>query len=149
MPDLSLAESHAFWMNYDDPTVYRVICFMESIEEWTLDGDVDLEQSLKELGELLDSLESVDLSSKEKLIEIGAYIKTSRTLRLLQALDTIYPGAASKCLLKSEELGSSNLAADLFLRRNIAFERLRLLHRIMSPERLDFLQQALESDHEN
>lgn len=145
MPDLSLSEAHAFWLNYDDPSVYRVICFMESIEDWTLDGDEALEHALETLGESFDSVESMDLEDKSSIIELGAFLKTSRVLRLLQVLDTLNPGAASKCLLQSEEMSSTHLTADLFLRRNVAFERLRLLHRMMSNDRLTMVQQALEN----
>ena len=39
MPDLSIAASRQYWNDYDDPMIYRVITFMESIEDWTLDGN--------------------------------------------------------------------------------------------------------------
>ena len=40
-----------------------------------------------------------------------------------------------------------NILAGLFLRRNIVFERLRLLSRVFSPDRFQLVLQALEPEH--
>ena len=72
----------------------------------------------------------------------------SRILRLLQAIDTIDPGSASKLLMYAEEHNSpENPLAGLFLRRNIIFERLRLLARVFAPERFEIVLKALEQEH--
>ena len=42
MPNLDLHSSHEFWKNYEDPMIFRVIAFMESVESWTLDGNPEL-----------------------------------------------------------------------------------------------------------
>lgn len=149
MPNLDLASSHAFWKQYDDPMIYRVIAFMESVEEWTLDGDPDLEATLSQLGQKLDELTSFDLGKEEQFVTVSAHIKTSRILRLLQAIDTIDPGSASKVLMFAEENNTpDNIIAGLFLRRNIVFERLRLLARVFSPYRIELVLKALEQDHD-
>lgn len=149
MADLTLKGSHQYWSQYPDPTIYRVITFMESVEQWTLDGDEKLEAALKELGEALESLGETDLEEEDRLIYIAAYIKASRMLRLMQALDTANPGAASKLLMHAEMTTQSNTdVAGLFLRRNIVFERLRLLSRVFSPDRIQLIQTALEGDFE-
>ncbi len=49
MPKLDLKSSHDFWKNYEDPMIYRVISFMETAEDWTLDGDPALEQGIGKL----------------------------------------------------------------------------------------------------
>ena len=58
-----------------------------------------------------------------------AAIRTGRCLRLLMSLDSAHPGAAaSKILMHAEEKTQSDEDdAGVFLRRNIVFERLRLL----------------------
>lgn len=147
MPKLDLNSSHEFWKNYDDPMIYRVIAGMETAEDWTLDGNPDLEKSLNELGELLDKLSSFELGKEEQLVTLCAHIKSSRILRLLQAIDTIDPGSASKLLMYAEENNTpDNAMAGLFLRRNIVFERLRLLARVFSTERLELVMKLLEQD---
>jgi len=148
MPNLDLASSHEFWKNYPDPSIYKVISFMETVEGWTLDGDPALEATLTQIGENLEQLTQFELSKEEQFVALCAHIKTSRILRLLQAIDTIDPGSASKVLMYAEENNTSdNLLAGLFLRRNIVFERLRLLSRLFSPDRFNLILKALEQEH--
>jgi intracellular multiplication protein IcmW len=148
MPNLDLKASHEFWKNYEDPMIYRVISFMETAEDWTLDGNPALEQSITQLGETLDKLTRFELGKEDQFVDLCCHLKTSRILRLLQAIDTIDPGSASKLLMFAEEHNSpDNPMAGLFLRRNIIFERLRLLARVFAPERFDIVLKALE--HEN
>lgn len=148
MPKLDLTAAHEFWKNYDDTMIYRVISFMETVENFTLDGTPALEQTINKMGEALDALSSFELGKEEQFISLCSHIKTSRILRLLQAIDTIDPGSASKLLMYAEENNTSeNIMAGLFLRRNIVFERLRLLARVFSQERLDLVLKVLEQEH--
>lgn len=145
MPNLDLPASHDFWKNYDDPMIYRVIAFMETVEDFTYDGNPALEQAMQNLGEHLEQLNTFDLGKEEEFVALCTHLKTSRILRLLQAIDTIDPGSASKLLMYAEENNHpGNIMANLFLRRNIVFERLRLLGRVFSTERYELLLKVLE-----
>lgn len=145
MPELSEKAVHKFWHDYRDPMIYRVISFMESVEDWTLDGDKKLEAALKKLGETLEEIGGVDLQQEDQFIRVCTYIKAGRALRLMQCLDTAHPGAASKLLMHAEEVTKSNDdTPGLFLRRNIVFERLRLLGRVFAPERINLVLKTLE-----
>ena len=148
MPKLDLQASHEFWKNYDDQMIFRVIAFMETAEGWTLDGDALIEQAMEDISNSLDQITRFELGKEEQFVALCAHIKTSRILRMLQAIDTIEPGSASKVLMYAEENNTpDNLLAGLFLRRNIVFERLRLLSRVFSPERFELVLKAME--HEN
>lgn len=148
MPKLDLTSAHEFWKNYDDPMIYRVISFMETAETFTLDGNPELEPTIQKLGEALDALSSFELGKEDQFIALTSHLKTSRILRLLQAIDTIDPGSASKLLMYAEENNTpDNAMAGLFLRRNIVFERLRLLSRVFSAERFNLVLKVLEQDH--
>lgn len=148
MPKLDLQAAHEYWKSYDDPMIFRVISFMETAEQWTLDGQPEFEAAIQELGDKLDQLTRFELSKEEQFVTLSAHIKTSRILRLLQAVDTIEPGSASRILMYAEENNTpENITTGLFLRRNIIFERLRLLARVFSPERFELVLKALE--HEN
>jgi len=148
MPKLDLISAHEFWKNYDDPMIYRVISFMETAETFTLDGNPALEQTIQKLGDAFDELTSFELSKEDQFIALTSHLKTSRILRLLQAIDTIDPGSASKLLMYAEENNTpDNAMAGLFLRRNIVFERLRLLSRVFSSERFNLVLKVLEQDH--
>lgn len=145
MPDLSYKDVHQFWREYQDPMILRVITFMESVEDWTLDGDTEVEVEVKKLGEILEDIGNIDLQQENAMIEVLAHVKTGRGLRLLMCLDMAYPGAAAKILMKAEEVTRSQADnAGLFLRRNVVFERLRLLGRVFSEDRLKNVIKALE-----
>nr|5X90_F Chain F, IcmW [Legionella pneumophila subsp. pneumophila str. Philadelphia 1] len=149
-PDLSHEASAKYWFEYLDPMIYRVITFMESVENWTLDGNPELEEAMKQLGQELDDIEKIDLgllAEEDKFIRIVGNIKSGRGLRLLQAIDTVHPGSASRVLIHAEETSlSSSDPAGFFLKRNIVFERLRLLSRVFCQYRLKLVLRALEGD---
>ncbi len=145
MPDLSHSAVHQFWKEYDDPFLYRVIAFMEGVEDWTNDGDPDVEEALSRLGASLDDLGNIELKQEDDMIQLVASLKTGRGLRLLMALDMAYPGAAAKVLMHAEKQTKNEKdTAGVFLKRNVIFERLRLMGRIFSPERIELIQKALE-----
>lgn len=150
MPDLSNEATHEFWSQYRDPTVYRVIAFMEGVESWTYDGHPEIEEALKQLGEEFENISNIDMSQlghEDLMIQFGNYLKTGRVLRTLQAIDSVHPGSASKVLIHAEENSQNgNEAAGLFLRRNIVFERLRLLSRVFSKDRFSLVLKALEGE---
>lgn len=149
MIDLSHKAVHQFWSSFPDDTIYRVIACMEGMESWTADGDPGLEKALVDLGKELVNIEKIDLKQEDNLINLGAYLKMGRNLRILMALDQAYPGSASKILMHAEKITKSNKdSAGLFLRRNLVFERLRLISRTFSPQRIKMVQQCLEDDDE-
>lgn len=148
MPDLSHQASNEYWANFFDPNIYRIICFLESVETNTLDGDPELEIAIKNLGDTLEEIHFIDINQlkhEDIFIQIIANIKTSRGLRLLQAIDQAHPGSASKVISYAEHSSmSGNKVATTFIKRNLAFERLRLLSKIFSPQRLRLISKALE-----
>lgn len=150
MPDLSLEAAAQYWNDYVDPMIYRVVTFMESVEDWTLDGNPQLEQAITQLGKELDDIASIDLNAlgqEDAFIRLAGNIKSGRGLRLLQAIDMAHPGSASKVLIHAEETSAgSHDAAGFFLKRNIVFERLRLLARVFSEYRLKLVAHALEGE---
>lgn len=147
MVDLTAKAIHEFWKGYNDPTIYRVIGFMESVEDWTAEEGEKAQEALTKLGEALGSLNGEDLSKEEKFVETLACLKTGLYLRILQALDTANPGAASKLLIHAEEESEEDDdTASFFLQRNIVFERLRLLSRVFSKERFTTVLRALEGE---
>jgi intracellular multiplication protein IcmW len=148
MPDLSLETSHFQWLASQDREAYNIVCMMEAIEEWTLDGDQDVEDALTNLGFALENIENINLKHKDELITICAYLKTARFLSLMLYLDSAYPGAAPKLISYAESKAHINDDAALFLKRNLIFERMRLILRVFSPKRLALLKAALENESE-
>ena len=150
MPNLDHKTSVEYWAQYSDQTIYRVLTFLESVEDWTLDGDPALEEQLSNLGTQLDDIEKIEIDNlkhEDTFISLVSSIKSSRGLRLLQALDSVHPGSASRVIVHAEENSFSDThTASVFLKRNIAFERLRHLSRIFSSARLQMIAKALEGD---
>ncbi len=144
MPDLSNKGAHEFWHDYPDPIIYKVISFMESVENWTHDNSPEVEEAMKELGPALDDIGNIDLQGEDKFIQLSSGLKMGRALRLLQCIDLAHPGAASKILMFAEKTPNTDTSAALFLRRNVVFERLRLLSRIFSENRLATLAKIIE-----
>jgi intracellular multiplication protein IcmW len=149
MPDLSLRASHEYWKNYNDPMIYRTISFMESMENWTIDGNPEIEKAMEQLGQNLENVTNFELAKEDHYIKIANFLAMPRVLRLLQAIDTTHPGSASRLLMYAEEHSSdADDPAGLFLRRNIIFERLRLLARVFAPERFEMLAKAVGHEDE-
>lgn len=150
MPDLSHNSSLNYWKDYQDPIIHRVLIFLEGVESWTLDGEPSLEEAMQKLGQELDDLEKVDLNEaghEDTFVRICANLKSSRGLRLLQAIDMQQPGSASRVLIHAEESTQEpDDPAGIFLRRNIVFERLRLLSRVFSKQRMNLILRALEGE---
>lgn len=150
MPDLGHKASLEYWHAYSDPKIYQVVYFLESVETWTLDQNPNLEDAIEHLGKELDDLENIDLSKlghEPTFVNLAGNIKSSRGLRLLQAIDVVQPGSASKILVYAEENSmTGDEPSSFFLKRNIIFERLRLLSRAFSESRLNLIHRALEGE---
>ena len=150
MPDLSQRASLEYWNDYPDPMIFRVIALMESMEKWTYDGAKELEEAINKLGAALDEATKFELKNQEEYVSLGNHVHIGRILRIMQAIDTTHPGSASRLLMHAEENTKSDQdPCGLFLRRNIVFERLRLLGRVFSYERLSIIQKALEKDDDD
>jgi len=152
MPDFSKEAVHAFWHDYDKRTLYRIVTSLEGIENWAADDDPKVEEVLMRLGTALDEIKDFEITDEAILIKILANTHSGRALRLMQFLDVLKPGTASKLLIYAEEQTKDpehkNKYADLFLKRNLSFERLQLLGRVFAPERINLVLKALESQNE-
>jgi intracellular multiplication protein IcmW len=154
MPDLHLDALNAFWDSYDRRTLYRVIVALERVEHWMLDSIPAVEAALIQLGETMDQASDFELTAEVKVVRVLANTRARRALRILQALDMVKPGSASQLLMYAEEASTDaegktpDYCAQLFLRRNLVFERLQLLSRVFAPQRISLILKALEQQTE-
>ncbi|MFA6036840.1 MAG: type IVB secretion system protein IcmW [Legionellales bacterium] len=145
MPDLSPQAIQTFWQEKHDYALFRIIMSMESVEEWCLDKDPEYEAALLRFANSIEGLKEFQLADEDKLIQVLVSLKASRAFRILQHLDGLLPGTASKLLVFAEV--ASNNPEDIpgfFLNRNLVFERLQLLGRIFARERFKLVMNALE-----
>ena len=144
LTDISLESAHDFWKSFQDATVYRVIVLLESVEKKYHDGDPSYEKLMSQLGDAIGSMRpGDDIKNRQSMLDVLACTKTSRYLRILQGLDEVTPGAASRVIAAAEQSKKDNVNAQRFLRRNIIFERFRLMPRVLSNERLELIVSAL------
>ncbi|MBT6207418.1 MAG: phosphoesterase [Francisellaceae bacterium] len=154
MPDLHLDAINAFWDSYDRRTLYRVIVSLERAETWALDREKDVEPAVINLGKAIDSASGFDITDEALIIRLLANTHSGRAMRILQALDMARPGTASQLLMYAEDASEGkggkpiDLYAKLFISRNLAFERLQLLSRVFSPQRITLLVKSLEKLYE-
>ncbi len=79
MPDLDLEAAHHFWYEYQDKSIYRVIAFLEGVEEgWVKDGDAELESLLKELGKSSTISEKLTCRVSDTKISLSAWWPISK-----------------------------------------------------------------------
>lgn len=155
MPDLSKESIHAFWDSYDRKTLYRIIVALENVEHWVVDEDEKITPKMEELGEAIDNARSFDIDNEDLFIRMLANIRSSKAMRILQALDAEKPGTASQLLMHAEEQAedsddtSGNKYSKLFIRRNLVFERLQLLSRVFAPQRISLILNSLERAEED
>ncbi len=110
-----------------------------------MDGDPEYEALLAEIGQAVDGLSKFNVGEEDSFIKFFNSLKAARALRLLQAIDQLMPGSASKLLVFAEVSSSSKEdTPGFFLNRNLVFERLQLLGRIFAPERFRLVMSALE-----
>jgi intracellular multiplication protein IcmW len=144
MKSFTLENAHEYWSSYADTMIIRVLLLMESSEEWALDGDESIEIVLEQLFQTLKT--ASEIPDELALIKVLSVIRSTRVLYIMQMLDKNNPGIASKLLMVAEEHKEDNKYVQVFLKRNLVFERMRLLARVFSNARLDFVQKALEGN---
>jgi hypothetical protein len=144
MPDLSRESVHAFWHEYDARILYRIVSSIEAAESWVTSGP-EIEQLLKDLGDVLDSPINVSDLNQETLVKLLTSVPFSQALRLMHSIEGKRPGSISEVLIWAEQQKSPPDSPEkIFLRRNVVFERLQLCARIFSPERLNLVKKSLE-----
>jgi intracellular multiplication protein IcmW len=149
MPDFSTQAVHKFWYDYDKRILYRIVTSLEGMETWAVDTDEAVDTVFCELGQTLENVKNFRLSNEDSIIKILANTHSARAVRLMQFLDALSPGVASKLLVYAEEHAKKNRYCDLFLKRNLVFERLQLLSRVFAPERVNLVLRALENHSED
>ena len=86
MPDLSHDAVHQFWKDYVDPMIYRVVSFMEAVEQWPLDGNEPFENAVAQLGEELDNLGNYEVGQSNDLIKLCCHLKWHPALSIYRNL---------------------------------------------------------------
>lgn len=145
MPDLTHEGAKQFWSEFMNGSIYDVIAFIEQAEHWTVSDDPRVVEALETLSKKFENADSKTSFSHDHLIRICAYVHLSQKLKIMQELDTIHPGLATKLIQSAEQAPPEDKDAATFLKRNVIFERMRILSRILTPKRIQMVQKIYES----
>ena len=146
MPSLDRKDAREFWKNFLDGSVYQIVSFLEASETWALTTNSDVEVALAKLGDTLDQAQQGFAFDLTALVTISSTINMSQKLRIMQLVDSVSPGTATQMISHAEANASSNTYAALFLQRNMIFERMRILSRLLSTQRITTVQNVYEGD---
>jgi intracellular multiplication protein IcmW len=145
MPDLSHESAIEFWNGFMSGSIAHIIAFIEHTENWVNSSDPTVVESLAKLGTYLDTATEESNLSEEELVKICAALHLSQKLRIMQISDSISPGLATKMIKAAEANAADDNMSKIFLQRNLIFERMRIISRLLSPNRIQLVQKIYES----
>jgi intracellular multiplication protein IcmW len=146
--DLSTEAAEAFF-EARDPSLAAAIKSMESAESWTKDRFEEVQVTLQEFAERIADadLEEVSPKMRSELIVLLGYISSGKAIKLLMWIESSLPNFVARTLAQAQMLGVedpiNNEACRLFVERFYVLERLQMLSRIYSEERLKIVQKVL------
>ena len=139
-----------FWFERD-PRIARILRWMDSTENWMVDERPDVTLALTSLGRRMTESEPEALAAQfDPLLDILAYMSSSRAMRIMAWLDRENGGALSLRLMQ-KAMARSDTKAQLLVDRLQALRSLSLLGEIFSAKRISraiSLLEALKSDQE-
>ena len=129
----SVLEEH--WRK-KDPRLSRILGWMESMEDWMLDDDQEIMDSILSFSTILErtSPEKI-IENADRLIEIMAYLSAPRAMRMMSWMEEKFPEGISKELLNNAVDMQGDPTADLLVDRLDTLDRLSLLSRLFAPAR--------------
>lgn len=146
--DMSSDGSHAFFRERD-PMLESAVVGMESVETWTRDRAQAVQETLQKIADRVEEMD-IDLIAgplQNKLIILLGYISTGKAIKLLMWFDQNSPNFVAKTLAEAQMLSALDKlnegAARLFVERFEVLERMHMLSRVFSEERLLIVQKVL------
>lgn len=146
--DMSTEGTHAFFHDRD-PLLEAAIVGMESVETWTQDKTQSVQDTLQKLSDRVEDIDVDDITGniQSKLIILLGYISSGKAIKLLMWIDLNSPNFVAKTLAEAQMLSALDKinegAARLFVERFEVLERMHMLSRVFSEERLQIVQKVL------
>lgn len=146
--DVSVAAVHAFF-GERDPALVTAIQGMESVETWTQDRVDQVQATLQQLADKVEEYDLRDIQGPQhsKLIILMGYISSGKALKLLMWIEHHEPNFVAKTLAEAQMLSALDKvnegAARLFVERFETLERMHMLSRVFSEDRLRIVQRVL------
>lgn len=147
--DVSTEGAHAFFKERD-PSLVDAIASMERVESWTKDRFENVQATLQQLADRVEYLDMDDIQGAQhnKLIILMGYISSGKAIKLLMWIEHNSPNFVAKTLAEAQMLSALDKlnegAARLFVERFEVLERMHMLSRVFSDERLRMVQRVLK-----
>lgn len=132
-----------FWKKRDE-RIARILGFMENVEDWMVDDQEAVIAALSGLAQRIDQSNGKALATHpDALLNIMAYMSSSRAMRLLEWLDTRFHNELALQLVERATSRETDARAQLLLERLQTLRSLALLGRIFSPSRTRLVSELL------
>jgi hypothetical protein len=123
-----------FWKT-QDPRLYKIISVMEGVEPWVLDDVESVARKIVLMGAKLAVLKTNNLSElNQQMTTIMAYICSGRALRIINWIDSKYPGVTFHYVVEARDATDWS-AGKLLLDRLTTIKSLNLMFKILTPMR--------------
>lgn len=147
--DVSAEGALAFFRERD-PSLAQAIEGMERVESWTRDRHDNVQELLQKLSDKIEEVDMDDIQGAQhnKLIILMGYISSGKAIKLLMWIEHNSPNFVAKTLAEAQMLSALDKlnegAARLFVERFEVLERMHMLSRVFSEERLRIVQRVLK-----
>jgi intracellular multiplication protein IcmW len=146
--DVSTEGTDAYFRERD-PNLASAVRSMESVETWTQDRYDEVQFTLQQFADGIDSADISEISEQlqVKLIVLLGYISSGKAIKLLMWIEQSLPNFVARTLAEAQMLGVLDKvnedASRLFVERFYVLERLHMLSRVFSDDRLRIVQKVL------
>lgn len=146
--DMSSDAVHAFF-GERAPELEKAIIGMEACEPWTKDRIDKVQEALQSFANAVDQFDLQNISQElnNRLIVMISYISSGKAIKLLMWIDQSAPNFVARTMAEAQMLSvldkTNAEAARLFIERFMVLERLHLLSRVFSEDRLQIVERVL------
>ena len=134
-----------FW-NEQDPRMARILRWMDNTEKWMLDERPDVLQALTALSQSMSKSSPAALADRfDPLLDVLAYMSSSRALRIIEWMDRNYAGGLSLRLVE-RALERPDERAQLLIDRLQTLRSLSVLGKIFAESRIKRAIHILKQD---
>ncbi|MCH9665908.1 MAG: hypothetical protein K0U41_08705 [Gammaproteobacteria bacterium] len=148
MVDLSDNATESHWRDLSS-TLYALLTQMESKESWTCDEEPAIRDALEEwAANYSGSMGSQAKSQTDNFLRFLSFIRSKRSMLILQELEKAAPGSTSdllfECLKVDEGNNDDRRHQQIFRDRLIAISQVGALNRMFSEERLELVSKVIK-----
>ena len=138
-----------FWRTRD-PRMGVVLQWMEGVEDWKMDEEQSFSEALLDLVPIMErTSRQATLDKLDPLLQVMAYMSSSRAMRLMEWFDEHYQQGLSINLVEQARSKPNDPRYQIMLDRLRALQSLSLLGKVFSPARTRLITDLLRETSES